>query len=230
MRIQLESGDVAIVLVGAFNPVIFRPDWFLKYDLLTELETDSTEVEVIHSEISIFSAPWFKLVVEPKRLTAIVTEEPHVRMIDMLVRTFKEQLSHTPILQLGINRRVHFKVKDMETLDKVGKKLAPQEPWGEWAKDISKKKKSGHGGMSSLTMQQSVVDDDRPAGKIRARVEPSVKVRPGIHMEVNDHYELEEKNIEKVTGCNEMIKLLENNFDKSLQRSHWIIDQIMALT
>lgn len=64
---------------------------------------------------------------------------------DLVVRTFREALIHTPINKLGINRLVHFGVGDEETRDKIGKKLAPQEAWGEWASDIAGTGKNKHG-------------------------------------------------------------------------------------
>ncbi len=46
-------------------------------------------------------------------------------------------------------------------------------------------------------------------------------------MEVNDHYEVEDPRQNQ--GCTEMIDLLEQRFDASIEQAEWIIDQIMAL-
>jgi hypothetical protein len=82
-----------------------------------------------------------------------------------------------------------------------------------------------------LTMQQLAGLDDRPKGYINATVQPSnrieVPARRGIYVGVNDSYELKEP--DKATGSDEIIRLLEINFDNSLQRSDWIIDQVMRI-
>jgi hypothetical protein len=49
----------------------------------------------------------------------------------------------------------------------------------------------------------------------------------GIYMEVNDHYEVEFP--DQNQDCEEIMMILGRQFDDSLRRSEWIIDQIMAL-
>ena len=53
--------------------------------------------------------------------------------MDFLERTFGEFLPHTPIFRMGINRQVHFTVGSEDARNEIGLKLAPHEPWGEWA-------------------------------------------------------------------------------------------------
>ena len=86
-----------------------------------------------------------------------------------------------------------------------------------------------HGGMTSLSMQQRTVDD-RAEGFIQAKVSPSNRIGQGltgIYMQVNDHYEVEKP--DEVAGSQEIVDKLEDRFEPSLERSEWIIDQIMAL-
>jgi len=156
------------------------------------------------------------------------TQVPFVRVSDLVTRTFGEFLSHTPLGKLGINRDVHFRVESEEARDRMGHRLAPPDVWGEWAESLTSGKGDKHGGMLSLTMQQSDVDD-RPAGYIRAKVEPSDKIkgRVGVYVQVNDHYEIE--NPDDAQGCDEIIRLLAESFDRSISRSEWIIDQVMRL-
>ena len=47
-------------------------------------------------------------------------------------------------------------------------------------------------------------------------------------MEINDHFVLAEK-VEEVLGSDAAIDILENQWSISIERSEWIIDQIMAL-
>ena len=80
--------------------------------------------------------------------------------------------------------------------------------------------------MRGLVMEQRELED-RFRGYIQARVEPSTKVKAGIYMHINDHYEAEAP--DDVVGCDEVVSILERQFDVSIRRSEWIIDQIMAL-
>lgn len=229
MRIQPEHNSVGIVVVGSLNAAIFHPAWFVANNLLSKDDLESAEVELVHRELAVFKVgDWLRIRVEPNRFIAETSDPPFVRLSDLVVRTFGEALPHTPISQVGINRRAHFSVGDEETRNRIGQMLAPQEVWGEWAGSIAGKNPGKHGGMISITMSQ--VDlDDREAGCIRAKVEPSplIKSRAGIFVDVNDHYEISDKS--SLDGATRITGILERQFDVSMQRSEWIIDQIMAL-
>ena len=72
--------------------------------------------------------------------------------------------------------------------------------------------------------------DDRTGGFIQAKIEPSTRIGQGltgIYMQVNDNYEVEKP--DEVAGSQEIVEILEDRFEHSLERSEWIIDQIMAL-
>lgn len=229
MRIQPELGDVALVLVGSLNPRIFTPDWFARHGLFTDKEAEASEVEVVHAQITSFRMEWLNIRVEQERFQAQIAEAPYIRVYDLVLRTFRELLPHTPLTKLGINRQVHFDVGDLQIRDKIGEMLAPKEPWGEWASFLSAGADKEHGGMSSLTMQQRKVDD-RPKGYISACIEPSAVIgsgRTGIFIRINDHYEVTQP--ESVIGCEEIVEILDKNFEASIKRAEWIIDQIMKL-
>ena len=98
MRIQPELGDVAIVLVGNLNPRIFTPHWFALNGLFIPKEAEASEIEVVHAQVTAFRMDWLKLRVEQQRFAVETTEAPYVRMSDLVVRTFKEFLSHTPLV------------------------------------------------------------------------------------------------------------------------------------
>ncbi|WP_435550072.1 hypothetical protein [Desulfobacterium sp. N47] len=208
MRIEPEINNVSIVLVGNLNPAIFHPAWFVANNILSKEDLKSAKVEIIHQHLAVFKVgDWLHLTAEPNRFISETSEPPFVRLSDFVVKTFGEALIHTPISQMGINRLVHFSVGDEETRNKIGKKLAPQEVWGEWAPFISGKKQEKHGGMVSITMQQ--VDlDDREAGQIQARVEPSLLIKngSGISVTVNDHYEISKE--DSLNGAIRMSGLL----------------------
>ena len=227
MLIEPEFSSVSIVLVGSLNPKIFTPDWFARYELLSEKEADSAEVEIVHQQVTKFRAGWLGLSVETNRFVAETTDHP-IQLRDLVVRTFQEYLPHTPIGMLGINRDMDFSVGSIEARDRIGFMLAPPNVWGEWAPYIRAAEGKSHGGMMSVEMRQSLVED-RPGGHIQAIVQPSTKIKnqTDIYVRVNDHYEIDDPG--KALGCEEVIGYLATKFDDSKRRSEWIIDRVMAL-
>jgi hypothetical protein len=228
MRIEPENSNVSIVLVGRLNASIFHPAWFLANGLISQNDFDNSVVDVIHRDLSMFNInDWLRVQVTQDRFLAETNEPLCIRLHDLVISTFREMLVHTPIFKMGINRRVHFSVGDEETRNSIGKMLAPQKAWGEWAESIEGKDKGKRGGMTSLSMSQ--VDlEDREGGHLQAKVEPSplVKNRSGIFVEMNDHYEISD---DEIASSIPMMGILEKQFDISIKRSEWVIDQIMAL-
>ena len=174
-----------------------------------------------------FSTEWLYLQITTDRFEANTKRGPYVRVRDLLVRVFKEHLHHTPLKALGINREVHFRVAGQVERDRIGRLLAPVEPWGRWRGDLGLN--SDYGGMTSLTMAQS-----RPAGRplggqLNVTVEPSNRIadgRSGIYVRINDHYAIGSDDIE---GRLQLVGFLEDGFDSSIQRSNDIINHIMSL-
>jgi len=227
MRITPEQSGVTIVLVGQFNPAIFRPEWFRSRELAATDDLARTEVDIIHPEVARFRLPWATIHVQREQFVVSTTEDPFVRIHDLVLKIFVENLRHTPVFHIGINREAHFRLSGRAAIDKIGYALAPPTAWGEWAGDITSGDENNHGGLRSLTMEQSRVDDRR-AGYIRASVQPSVMYVPGIWMQINDHYEVADKSTPP-DGSAEIMKVLEESFDRSVSRSEWIMDQILRL-
>ena len=227
MQIDPEISDVAIVLLGNFNPAIFTPAWFALHGLLPESAATNAELKVAHQKLTVFSTDWFRLRVTADHFVVETSQPPYIRPRDLVARVFRERLSHTPISALGINRHVHFQVASLTERDQIGRTLAPVKPWGAWGQDLGLD--GEHGGMTSLTMSQLRPEGRTTGGKINVTVEPSNRIgdrRLGIYVSVNDHYQSEDTG----PGAGEhLIGLLESNFEMSLRRSDDIIDHIMSL-
>jgi hypothetical protein len=71
--------------------------------------------------------------------------------------------------------------------------------------------------------------DDREKGYIRAKVEPSEKIKNpyGVLVDINDDYQIGTP--DEVTGCDEAVAIVRDNFERSKKRAAWITDQVMAL-
>ena len=227
MRIEPEVSSVSVVLLGKFNPAIFTPAWFALQGLLPENAATSANLQVAHQQVTVFSTEWLNLNVTVDRFIVETLQAPYIRLRDLVVRLFKEYLHHTPLNALGINRDIHFQVRSSAERDRIGRTLAPVEPWGVWGHALGVD--GAHGGMTSLTMSQINPEGRPKGGRINVKVEPSNKIdqgRLGVDVQVNDHYTIDDAS----PGAGErLIGLLENNFDTSLNRSNSIVDHIMSL-
>ena len=129
MTVEPEIGGVDVVIVGNLNPAIFSPQWFAMRGLLSAGVAANAKVDVISPRVSLFNAEWLNVSVSTDRFLCGTTQEPYVRLRDLVVRTFKEYLEHTPLRAFGINRQVHFRVPDVPTRMRLGRRLAPIDPW-----------------------------------------------------------------------------------------------------
>lgn len=228
MRIEPEIGGANVVVVGEFNPAIFTPAWFALHGLLPGSAADDAEAVFVASEFAAFSFDWLVLEVMAERFEVRTAQEPLVRVCDLVAKIFHERLDDAPVTALGINREVHFRVENREARDRIGRALAPVEPWGALGSNLGLDRP--HGGLASLTMS-GIHPGGRPAeDRINVTVEPSHRIgdgRLGVFVKVNDHYALGEA----AAGAGaHPTALLEKNFDESLKRSDGIVDHIMSLS
>lgn len=216
-----------MILLGDFNPAIFTPAWFALHNLLPKGAADSADLKVAHPQTTSFTADWLQLNVLVDQFSAETKQAPHIRLCDLVVRVFREHLFHTPLLALGINRQVHFRVRDFHARDRIGRTLAPVDAWGAWAAELGDGGRQG--GMTSVTMTQVNIQGRSLDDKINVTIEPSNRVGvdvDGVYARVNDHY--------AVTAADgrpteHLMDVLERNFESSVRRSDALIDHVMSL-
>ena len=228
MRITPEITGVSLVLLGNFNPSIFTPAWFGWNKLLPEKTVDVAELLIAQPQITSFRADWLELNIVTERFAINTIQPPFVRLRDLGIRIFRERLPHTPIHSMGINRQVHFLVHSSKERDRIGRLLAPVQPWGEWGSELQPDGR--HGGMTSITMTQVNINGRTSRGMINVTVQPSSLVGldgTGVYVEVNDHFSVEDRQSNKATS--EVLDLLAEEFDTSLLRAERIIDNLMSL-
>ena len=109
MRIEPEISGVSVVLLGQFNPAIFTPAWFALHDLLPVGAAENAVLQVAHQHLTAFSTDWLSFRVTLDTCTFETVQAPHIRVPDLVVRTFREHLNHTPLTALGINRDGTFR-------------------------------------------------------------------------------------------------------------------------
>lgn len=126
---QLLEEGIQIVVVGAFNPAIFHPQWFARKDLMSDAEAEAAMLEVCHSDVTKFSTDWYDLEVLQKRLTIRTKHIGRAEELrDLLASTFLV-LKETPIEALGFNREGLFRASSEKWWHLVGDTLAPKDVW-----------------------------------------------------------------------------------------------------
>jgi hypothetical protein len=227
MRIEPEIGQCTIVLLGRFNPLIFVPNWFLKHDLLSAELVEAAKVGVLHADLSVLTFGKIRLQAEAQRLSFETSEAPWIDLCDLVARILTV-IPSTPINQMGINRLVHFSVGTEERRNRIGQILAPLEPWGAWGEEIAASPPQARGGCVDLTMRLPKSGDGYK-GHMQISVQPSahIKGNVGIYALTNDHYDVGP--IKETADCVAITKLLIENFERSIERSEQLIDQVMSL-
>ena len=227
MPFRPEISGASIVLVGNFNPLIFRPDWFVQKGILAEEEVDAAvrdgTINLIHPEIIEFNVPSFTVNVERTKFQVKISQEPLIAVFDMVHATFRA-LPETPISAIGINRIAHFPLGTEEKWHALGDILTPKEPWEFLLHDDENPRP---GGLRSLKMERSRRPDDRE-GHIQVTIEPSVSIPNGVYVYVNDHYKLSD--VKDPVRSEVAIELLNEIFEGSMKYSTQIIEHIAGLS
>ena len=202
-------------MLGEFNPKIFTPSWFAAYDLIGQHEAENAVVEIIHRDVSIFGLDWFRLHVTRDRFSISTAQDAYFdRLIDLVLQTF-DHLSHTPATTIGVNWGGHYSVESIDEWHEFGHFLAPQKPWSNIFDDS---------GLLKVEIVEKQTKKDFTKGSIQVRVEPSRQIKQGISINLNDQYDIENK--EKVIGCNEIISLLEINRKESRKKYFNLIENL----
>jgi hypothetical protein len=152
--------------------------------------------------------PWMSLVLEPGKLTAQSTlQNPVGEPVRDFVFGFCATLPVKQFTSAGINHDTHFAVSSPEIWHSVGHTLAPKETV--WAKVLKEP------GMLSLAIQGKREDD--LLGHINVKVEPSIRITPGIYVNVNDHFQAGEEEFKRDPAY--LLGAIADNWSASKRRS-----------
>lgn len=188
MAIERESSLLSIVVVGDFNPAIFQPAWFAAEELLRPGEAEAATIEIVHPDVSIFTAEWVRVQVTRDRLHLQTERESHlVALRDLMVGALA-LLRHSPTRICGINHDVTLRFPNREGFDRFGWRLVPPSAWDAVLK---------RPGMA--TLQEQGGRDDGREGWIRVKVEPVLDDSLRTVVGVNDHVIVTERNESRAT-------------------------------
>lgn len=211
---EWQHKEANIVLLGVFNPKIFQPAWLAAQGLIRQEEADSADVGIIHRDVAVFKLDWALLQVVRERFQIGPLKEGHDQEIRDLVVGMFRLLTHTPLHAMGINKTAHLPMESVDAWHALGHRLAPKDLWNEILENP---------GMRSLSIQG--VRPDGLKGFVHVKIEPSTVLQPGLCVEVNDHYEVQDK--KTTAGAEEIIGILDKMWLTSYQRSEQILAKIM---
>jgi hypothetical protein len=167
----------SVVVLGKFNPSIFHPAWFARFNLLPEQEAGQAKEILVTDELTKFRTDWFELQVTRTRFVAM-SDDPSasVSLRDLVASTFS-LLEHTHFSALGMNRELHYQVESEEQWHHFGHFLVPKKVWEQYVENP---------GMRSLTIEGR--RSGTPEARIQHKIEPSVRFHPGVFFSMNEHY------------------------------------------
>lgn len=172
-----EMDGASIVMIGSFNPAIFQPRWLGVQGLIRPEEAETAKITVIQAEVADFSTEWFQVQVLQNRLMLASVDPRHYAALRDLCAGIFDLLPHTPITAFGINRQFHFSMPSIEAWHSIGHRLAPKDAWN----PIMEKP-----GLRSMTIQGLRKQID--PGILYIKVEPSLRINPGVFVEVNEEF------------------------------------------
>jgi hypothetical protein len=197
--------DINVVLVGALNPAIFQPEWFLRQKLLSEAEVRESRVQIISPQVSDLAFLEFGIQVLQNRLTLRTTDVSKAPKINDLIVGILLKLPHTPISAAGINHAVHIPTEGEKNWHKIGDSLLPKEPV--WMGLYEKP------GLLSISVQ-SPRGGDFP-GFINLTVQPSNLVRYGVLVASNFEF----KPSDEVGSTETVIEFIQTNWDTATKEA-----------
>lgn len=223
MAVTVDRSSISIVFVGQFNPVIFSPEWLRRMEVVSADNLDAAAIEVIHRALSKFSVGEFSIEVTEGRFVITSESEPFVMVQDTVSKIFGEHLKHTHLHQMGINYHETFTLPNIATREKLGRQLAPIEPWGEFGLRMESDNPKLLGGMSSLEMQEFICRHRSDTDFRKVSITASRTPDPfcSVSMRVNDHYNPVEESPEN--NSQRLIDILNLEFENSIRQAKLIV-------
>jgi hypothetical protein len=210
----LRPRSPASSFLGSFNPSIFQPAWLVSNGLLRKEEADSAKIQIIHPEVTAFTASWLQLNVTQETFAA-TSEDPngHELVRDFVAGAFR-LLEHTPLRGAGLNHAYQYSFPSFAVNERLGGMLVPSAPWPfltdpRWINlQVTDERKEG-----------------RP-GRMNVRLEPSALFENGLFIAVNDHYDLEKQGDQVAALAG--VELLAEEWDPSRERAENVATGLIA--
>jgi hypothetical protein len=205
-----------IVMLGSFNPTIFQPRWLGAQQLIRTEEAENAKIATIQNELADFKTEWFHLQVLQNRFQIVCTDPRQYGPLRDLVAGMFAILPHTPVTALGINRNFHFEMSSVDVWHAIGHLLAPKEFWSPILEEP---------GLRSMQIQGRRKEAN--GGVVLVKVEPSVPIKHGLFVEVNE--EFKPSGEAEVEGAGWVPERLATHWDSILEFSEFVANHLLSL-
>jgi len=219
----------SIVVIGAFNPMIFTPDWLERNELIGQDDANAARQQagfVVSHDVCQLETDWFALQVIQDRFSLTSKGALNPALKDLAVGIFT-LLAHTPVTAAGFNFFGHYKIAGETAYHKIGDTLAPKTIWGTLYpnEDYSF-------GLAELT----VLIQPHLRGEIptngdtkRITVQPSGRVKGyGVCLSLNDHHVINVNETDALTAAEQVAELIDLNWQDEWKESLRIFDDVIT--
>lgn len=215
-----DAEEIAIVLLGSFNPGIFHPEWFRRQEILMPQETtDDVKITMVAPEITqvYFGSLALKLEVLPERFFLETKTASQAEKLQDILINLLTTLPHTPVTACGLNNSIQFDLNDERYWHKIGDTLAPKLPIWNDVLDMP--------GMKSLIIKGQRGGDF--PGEVNVTVAPSNRrnMPHGLLISSNFHYPVPRN--ESGTARTELVvPFIEMEWKNALAQARRVADRI----
>jgi hypothetical protein len=213
-----EHENLEVVFVGSFNPAIFHPQWLSRYALVGEVEAEQAVVKAVSAEVSDVRIGGFRLLCLQDRLSLSTQNVAFAEKLYDLAMGIFSLLPHIPLTACGVNSRAHYKIESIEYWHKIGHQLAPKDTiWNALFEEP---------GMNGISIKAPRTDGQN--GEFNVFVEPSRRLKPGIHIQVNSHLNISEDDTTRGNGASIVKNFLEKEWKTACAEARRVACQIFA--
>jgi hypothetical protein len=212
-------GDIdqsSVVFLGAFDVTKMHPNEEIIQDILTPADADHLRVTFLLPRDVIEFETQF-LIVHVDRTRCSIQSRPSAPVPEKVIDFAAALLPEVDVMvtAMGINRDLHFPVRDPAKYKGLRDKLINQNVLGSVLNDVL---------VRALIVESKRHDSD--AGNIVTRVEASVLIPQGLFIQVNDHTEF----LPPRPGSSFETSTIFEKWSRSVDYSTKVVDSIRGLT
>lgn len=219
----------SIVAVGAFNPAIFTPDWLERNGLIGADDANAARQSnalIVSKQVSVIDTDWFTLQVLDSQLTLSSKGGLSPTLQDLAVGIFT-LMSQTPVIAVGLNFEGDYKIGTLADYHKFGDVLAPKTIWNQIFPTENQSI-----GMNTLSIRVQTGSRDGNVSPNQDQrnitVQPSSKIRVGIHFQLNDHRDLTATK-DDLTPAERAAKVISEDWQSSWTEANRVFDTVLSL-
>ena len=215
---NIKSSSISFVGIGHFSPPQFSPYWLQSENLIRNENVDKKKV-FIAPDISHFSIPGITFRVYPESLEIATDDARYFQPIKDLVMGIFSILDRTPIYRFGVNHGYHFQVESEADLNKLRDSLSPKKFWEKNLESVL---------LKELTIQAKNKYSSEEGDNAKVTVARSNKVRHGVYVHINNHFEVIQKN--SFDQTNYLVETIKSHWLEMEKGSKEILKGIMELS